>query len=99
MHACVRTDEVNDEAAVGAAAGGVAEVVHAVGQARRGEVVRDAVHHQVAGVHQGVPEVEDGRVLPRRRRPRRPHASRRGEEDEDGGARHRQPATTHDDDE
>ncbi|BAS71016.1 Os01g0214901, partial [Oryza sativa Japonica Group] len=68
----LRTDEVDDEAAVGATPGGVPEVRHPVRQPRRGEVVRDAIHDEVAGVHQRVPEVEDGRVLLRHRHPRRP---------------------------
>jgi len=44
----------------------------AVGQARGGEVVRDAVGDEVAGVHQRVPEAEH-RAVPRGglRRPRR----------------------------
>jgi hypothetical protein len=64
------TDEIDDEAAVGAPAGGVAEVGLAVGRARGGEVVRDALRDQVAGVHQRVPETEHRAVpsLGRRRR-------------------------------
>jgi hypothetical protein len=63
MNICVRTEEVDDEAAVGAAAGGVAEVGHAVGRLREGEqelVRRRLVDADVARVAQRVPEVEHG---------------------------------------
>jgi hypothetical protein len=63
MRACVRTEEVDDEAAVGAAAGGVAEIRHAVGRLREGEqelVRRRLVDAEVARVAQRVPEVEHG---------------------------------------
>jgi len=59
----VRTEEVDDEAAVGAAAGGVAEVGHAVGRLRESEhevVRRRLVDANVARVAQRVPEVEQG---------------------------------------
>ena len=75
------TDEVDDEAAVGASPRGVPEVRHAVRQLRRGEVVRDAIHDEVAGVHEGVPEVEDGRVLLRRRQ--LPASEQHDEDEED----------------
>jgi hypothetical protein len=56
------TDEVDDEVAVGAAAGGVAEEGGAVGRAR--DVVEDGVLGEdggvVAGVGVGVAEAEDG---------------------------------------
>jgi hypothetical protein len=61
------TDEVDDEAAVGVAAGGAAEEGGAVGRARDG--VKDAVLGKdggvVAGVGEGVAEAEDGVVAPR----------------------------------
>lgn len=56
------TEEVDEEAAVGAAAGGEAEEGHAVGKAGGGEEGRDAVRAEVAGVRQGVAKVEDRRV-------------------------------------
>ena len=60
------TDEVDDEAAVGVAAGGAAEEGGAVGGARDG--VEDAVLGEdggvVAGVGEGVAEAEDGVVAP-----------------------------------
>jgi hypothetical protein len=65
----VRTEEVDDEAAVGAAAGGVAEVSHAVGRVRDGEqelVRRRHVDADVARVAQRIPEVEQGLVPPAR---------------------------------
>lgn len=55
---------VDDEAAVRAAAGGLAEVGLAVGQARGGEDFRRAVLDEVAGVGQRVPEVEERMVDP-----------------------------------
>ena len=65
---------VDDEAAVGAAAGGLAEVGLAVGQARGGEDLRRAVLDEVAGVGQRVPEAEQARVARRRRlRPSKYH--------------------------
>jgi hypothetical protein len=56
------TQEVDDEAAVGAAAGGLAEEGHPVGRARGGERLGRAVDDEVAGVGERVPEAEDGRV-------------------------------------
>jgi hypothetical protein len=63
-----RTQVVDDESAVGAPAGGSAEVGLAVGQARGGEDGRGAVLDEVAGVGQRVTEVEQRAVLPLRRR-------------------------------
>jgi hypothetical protein len=45
-----RTEVVDDEASVGAAAGGLPEVGLAVGQARGGQDLRGAVLDEVAGV-------------------------------------------------
>jgi hypothetical protein len=61
-----RTEVVDDEATVGAPAGGSAEVGLAVGQPRGGEDVRGAVLDEVAGIGQRVPEVEQRVVLPLR---------------------------------
>ena len=57
-----RTEEVDDEAAVGAAAGGLAEEGHPVGRARGGERLGRAVDDEVAGVGERVAEAEDGPV-------------------------------------
>lgn len=58
------TDEVEDDAAVGGAAGGVAEERRAVGRPHHGD--GDGVHCEgdrlVAGVREGVTEAEDGIV-------------------------------------
>ena len=63
-----RTNEVDDEAAIGEAAGSVVEVGLAVGQPEHGRAgivgVDEAV---VARVRQGVPEAEHPRVAPRLR--------------------------------
>jgi hypothetical protein len=75
------TDEIDDEAAVGAPACRVAEVGLAVGEARGGEVVRDAVRDEVAGVHQRVPEIEHRAVPPRRLRRRESGEQRQHRED------------------
>jgi predicted transcriptional regulator len=80
------TDEVDDDAAVGDAPRGIAEVGHAVRRVRRGQVVRDAVHAQVAGVRQGVAEAEDGRVLPRHGRPRQQQSQARQQQTRHGAA-------------
>ena len=56
------TEEVDDEAAVGAAAGGLAEEGHPVGRARGGERLGRAVDDEVAGVGERVAEAEDGPV-------------------------------------
>ena len=54
------TEEVDDEAAVGAAAGGAAEEGLAVGRLGEGQAGGGAVHAEVAGVGHGVAEAEDG---------------------------------------
>jgi hypothetical protein len=56
------TYEINDEAAIGAAAGGLAEVGHAIGVLGSGEDVRDAIDYQIADVDQRISKVEDGGV-------------------------------------
>ena len=56
----LRTQEVDDEAAVGAAAGGAAEEGLAVGGLGESEAGGGTVHAQVAGVGHGVAEAEDG---------------------------------------
>jgi hypothetical protein len=61
------TYEVDDQAAVGVAAGGAAEEGGAVGRA--GDGVEDG--RVVAGVGEGVAEAEDGVVAPRAERPSR----------------------------
>ncbi|BAS73432.1 Os01g0649732, partial [Oryza sativa Japonica Group] len=75
------TDEVDDEAAVGGAAGGAVEEGLAVGWPQRGPAGVVAVEESdVAGVCKRVPEAEHARVARRRQRPRRTA---------DGGARGR----------
>uniref|UniRef100_A0A0A9GIH2 Uncharacterized protein n=1 Tax=Arundo donax TaxID=35708 RepID=A0A0A9GIH2_ARUDO len=54
--------EVDDEAAVGAPASGLAEEGHPVGRARGGERLGRAVDDEVACVRERVPEAEDGLV-------------------------------------
>jgi len=61
-----RTQEVDDDAAVGAAACRGAEVGLAVGGLGEGDLRRPAVGAQVAGICDGVAEVEDGTVVVRR---------------------------------
>ena len=61
-----RTQEVDDDAAVGAAACRGAEVGLAVGRLGEGDLRRPAVGAQVAGICDGVAEVEDGTVVLRR---------------------------------
>lgn len=56
------TEEVDDEAAIGAASGGLAEEGHPVGRARGGERLWGAVDDEVAGVGERVAEAEDGPV-------------------------------------
>ena len=92
----LRTDEVDDEAAVGVAAGGAAEEGGAVGWAR--DKVEDGVGGEddgvVAGVGEGVAEAEDGVVAPGGeacgggRRDQRPCPSQvRDQEEQQNGAR------------
>jgi hypothetical protein len=56
----VPTQEVDDEAAVGAAAGGAAKEGLAVGRLGERQAGGGTVHAQVAGVGHGVAEAEDG---------------------------------------
>jgi hypothetical protein len=60
---CASTEEVDDEAAVGAAAGGAAEERLAVGRLGERQAGGGTVHAEVAGVGHGVAEAEDGVVL------------------------------------
>ena len=67
------TEEVDDDAAVGAAAGGAAEEGLAVGGLAGGEPRRAAADAEVAGVGDGVAEAVDSIVPLRRRRVREHH--------------------------
>jgi hypothetical protein len=71
------TEEVDDDAAVAAAAGGRAEVGLAVGRLGEGDLRRLAVGAEVARVRDGVAEVEDGIVRLRRRGQRARRAEQR----------------------
>jgi hypothetical protein len=71
------TEEVDDDAAVAAAAGGHAEVGLAVWRLGEGDLRRLAVGAEVARVRDGVAEVEDGIVLLRRRGQRARRAEQR----------------------
>jgi hypothetical protein len=82
---CVRakksTQEVDDEAAVGAAAGGAAEEGLAVGRLGERQAGGGTVHAQVAGVGHGVAEAEDGvELLPVDGREARAQGKERDEE-------------------
>lgn len=74
MDIVARTDEVDDEAAIGPAAGGAVEECLAVGQPRDG-ARRGGVADEVAGVDERVAEAEETAVaaagVPIRRRHRR----------------------------
>jgi hypothetical protein len=79
------TEEVDDEAAVGAAAGGAAEEGLAVGRLGERQAGGRAVHAEVAGVGHGVAEAEDGvELLARHGQEARGH----GEERDDEPGRH-----------
>lgn len=54
------TEKIDDQAAVGAAAGGAAEEGLAVGRLGEGEAGGGAIDAEVAGVGHGVTEAEDG---------------------------------------
>jgi hypothetical protein len=87
----MHTEEVDDEAAVGAAAGGLAEEGHPVRRAGGGERLGRAVDDDVARVGERVAEAEDGpvRLLAP---PRRGESRRRREEQQRGGDEERRSA-------
>lgn len=56
------TYEINHETTIGAAAGGLSKVGHAIGVLGSGKEVRGAILNQISGVDQRVSKVEDGGV-------------------------------------